>query len=78
MFTVPGRVEPIPYPACVRGPIELKLNSEVTIYLPNLRLVHHGRPLFILGVDVLCTGGPEGTWEFVGIGPGRLRGHPRT
>jgi hypothetical protein len=56
MFTVPGRREPIPYPACVRGPVELRLSNNVVIYLPNLRLVNHGSPLFILGVDVLCTG----------------------
>ena len=78
MFTVPGRKDPVPYPACVRGPIELKMSNKVTIYLPNLRLVDHGRPLFILGVDVLCCGGAEGTWEFVAIGPGKLRGHPKT
>ena len=46
----------MPYPACVRGPVELRLSSNVVIYLPNLRLVNHGSPLFILGVDVLCTG----------------------
>jgi hypothetical protein len=56
MFTVPGRREPIPYPACVRGPVELRLSNNVVIYLSNLRLVNHGSPLFILGVDVLCTG----------------------
>ena len=78
MFTVPGRKDPIPYPACIRGPVEIRLGQNVKVFLPNLRLVNHGKPLFILGIDVLCTGVPEGAWEFVGMGPGKLRGHPRT
>jgi hypothetical protein len=78
MFTVPGRRQPVPYPACIRGPIKIRLGRDVVVYLPNLRLVDHGRPLFILGVDALCTGAEEGAWEFVGMGPGKMRGFPRS
>ena len=70
MFTTPGRLAPMAYPAAVMGPIDFKLSGEVTIVMSHLRLVDHGCPLFILGADVLCEGDNSDLWEFRGMGPG--------
>lgn len=74
MFTVPGRTAPLPYAGCVEGPIQLQFDEEVAIQLPHIRLVNHGKPLCIIGADALCEGAPEGSWEFVGMGPRKLKG----
>ena len=76
MFTVPGRSTPIPYAGCVEGPVELKFSADVEVTMPFIRLVNHGRPLFIVGAtDVLCAGAvsPD-SYEFMGMGPHQLSG----
>lgn len=79
MFVVPGRVMPVPYAGCVLGPLELQFSEEVKVTLPFIRLVNHGRPLFIIGAsDVLCDGTPEGSFGFVCMGAGKLAGHRLT
>jgi hypothetical protein len=72
-FVVPGRSNPIPYPGCVEGPVEIAFSADVKVTVPHIRLVRHGRNLAILGADVLCAGEQHGT-EFVAMGPGRLQG----
>lgn len=74
MFTVPGRTSPVPYAGCVEGPVALRFSEEVALTLPFIRLVNHGRPLCIIGADALCEGALEGSWEFVGMGPRKLKG----
>ena len=74
MFTVPGRASPIPYAGCVEGPVKLQFSAEVTVTLPFIRLVNHGRPLCIIGADALCEGAAEDSFEFVGMGPCKLKG----
>ncbi len=74
MFTVPGRSLPLPYAGCVEGPIKLQFAENVWVTMPFIRLVNHGRPLFIIGAtDVLCAGpaSPD-SHEFVAMGPHQL------
>ena len=73
MFTVPGRASPVPYAGCVEGPVSLQFSAEVKLTLPFIRLVNHGRPLCIIGADALCEGAAEGSFEFVGMGPRKLK-----
>ena len=70
MFISPGSTTPIPYPAAVIGPVSLQLDEEVVVQLPHIRLVEHGKELFIIGADVLCEEVGEDEWAFVGLGPG--------
>ena len=50
----------------------------MTVIMSHIRLVEHGCPLFILGADLLCEGDNPDLWEFRGMGPGQLKGHPDT
>ena len=74
MFTVPGRATPVPYAGCVEGPVTLQFSAEVTLTLPFIRLVNHGRPLCIIGADALSDGAATGAFGFVGMGPCKLKG----
>ncbi len=80
LFSVPGRSTPLPYAGCVEGPVELQFAAEVKVTMPFIRLVNHGRPLFIVGAtDVLCAGAATpGSHEFMGMGPHQLRGQRGT
>lgn len=80
MFTVPGRASPIPYAGCVEGPVRLQFAADVEVIMPFIRLVNHGRPLFIVGAtDVLCAGAATaGSFGFAGMGPHQLQGHRGT
>ena len=76
MYVVPGRSTPIPYAGCVTGPVGLRFDADVEVTMPFIRLVNHGRPLFIVGAtDVLCAGAvsPD-SYEFMGMGPHQLAG----
>lgn len=73
-FSVPGRSRPMPYPAAVPGPVALRFSEEVCITLPLVRLVDHGRPLLLIGADVLACDDQGKQWEFSGIGPQKLQG----
>ena len=68
-FSVPGRSSPQPYPAAIRGPVRLQLSQDVIIELPLIRLVDHGKPMFLLGADVLACEATPDRWEFYGMGP---------
>lgn len=72
-FTVPGRSVPMAYPAIVPGPLKMQFAEGVSVWVPFLRLVDHGRNLAILGANTLMAG-DQGGVEFVGLGPGKLAG----
>lgn len=64
----------MPYPAAVTGPVTVRFSEHVVLTLPLLRLVEHGRPLLLIGADILACDGPTQSWEFCGIGPQKLPG----
>ena len=80
LFSVPGRSTPLPYAGCVEGPVQLQFAADVVVTMPFIRLVNHGRPLFIVGAtDVLCAGpASPGSHEFMGMGPHQLQGQRGT
>ena len=71
-FTVPGRSQPIPYPGAVLGPVSIQFSQEVSVEIPLLRLLRHGRPLLLIGADILAGSPKVGQWEFGGMGPQKL------
>ena len=63
----PGGVERA-YAGCVVGPVRLCFGTEVVVALPEIKVITHPKPLFLLGADVLC-GGRKG-WNFRSVGVG--------
>ncbi len=53
--------------------MSLQFDEEVTVVLPKIPLISHGRPIFILGADVLRHQGGQLGWIFHSMGPGKLR-----
>lgn len=73
-FTVPGRSQPEAYPGAVIGPVALQMSEDVVVNVPILRLISHGRPLFLIGADVLAGSPSTDQWEFGGVGPQKVMG----
>ena len=67
----PGSKE-TPYAGRVQGPVTLKLSSEVTLELRELKVIHHSEPLLLIGADVLCGGRPGWTFRALGVGAGGM------
>ena len=51
----------------MHGPVDVKFAADVTLFIPQLRVVKSQRPLLIIGADVLCGGRPLHRWNFSGI-----------
>ena len=49
-------------------PVRLHFGTEVVVALPEIKVITHPEPLFLLGADVLC-GGRKG-WNFRSVGVG--------
>ncbi len=77
-FIVPGRTLPHPYPGIIKGPLQLHFDDEVMVTLPHVLLIAHGKPIFILGADVLSHQGGHDEWSFDSLGPGKMKGKRAT
>ena len=55
------------YFGLIKGPILLRFDGDVVIMLPCLKLVDHGEPLFLIGMDIVCGGRAPHVWNFAGF-----------
>lgn len=59
----------------VKGPISMKLSPEVTVQLPEIKVIEHGEPIILIGTDTLVDSeDPEWRFCWVGIHPVHRRG----
>ena len=69
MYFGPGSKEK-PYVGRVVGPVVLHFGKDVWVELREMKLIHHAKPLLLIGADVLCGGRVGWTYRAMGVGAG--------
>ena len=71
-FYGPGGKEQA-YLGVVKGPILLRFSADMVVYLRDLKVIQHTKPLVLIGADVLSAGMQAGAparlvWGWMGRG----------
>ena len=64
--TTGGHVQP--YFGLIRGPIDVRFSADIMMQLKFLKVVKHGKPLLLLGADLMRGGRPTYGWNWQAIG----------
>lgn len=56
-----------PYYGLVCGPVDVRFETDVVLTLHFIKVIEHGEPVLILGLDILRGGHPLVAWNFSGF-----------